>query len=130
MFEKLIFCLQIFFLGFGVVMAVLFVLYGLILLYNRFSAPNEKKETQPPPGGTGEKHLSPQLKAAIAAALSCYTGTVELKDGGAAFGAGGRGASTAQHSRPEIEGSQWAAAGRRDLLESSTHLEFSRRKRT
>ena len=73
MVEKLIFSLQVFILGFSVVLVVLFALYGLTLLFNRFFIPGTKggpvAEGEDLTGG-----LSLQAAAAVAAALR-YHGT-------------------------------------------------------
>lgn len=72
MAEKLIFSLEMFVLGFSVVMIVLFALYGLILLFNRIDFSRKGKEgsvyvTVPAVAGGAESRQ--QLAIAIAAAL-------------------------------------------------------------
>jgi hypothetical protein len=63
MVEKLIFSLEIFVLGFSVVMIVLFTLYGLTLLFNRLNFPGKSK---------GESAI---LQAVAGGALGVLTST-------------------------------------------------------
>ena len=72
MVEKLIFSLQVFILGFSVVLAILFALYGLTLLFNRFFIPGTKGG----PVAEGEELTGGlSLQAAAAAAALRYHGT-------------------------------------------------------
>ncbi|NMD41718.1 MAG: hypothetical protein GYA86_00220 [Firmicutes bacterium] len=120
MAEKLIFSLQIFFLGFSVVLVVLFLLYGLIELTNRlretvFSA---KQVLPPEPLPAEPAGLPPALAAAIAAAVSSYRESSSPSPGPVRL----------RVIMPPAKGSPWAAAGRRALLENSNLLERLRRK--
>ncbi len=72
MVEKLIFSLQVFILGFSVVLAILFALYGLTLLFNRFFIPGTKGG----PVAEGEELTGGlSLQAAAVAAALRYHGT-------------------------------------------------------
>ena len=80
MVEKLIFSLEIFVLGFSVVMVVLFALYGLTLLFYRinFSGKSKKESTVLPAVAGGEP--SPQLAVALAVALDYHRKGVSVSD--------------------------------------------------
>ena len=80
MVEKLIFSLEIFVLGFSVVMVVLFALYGLTLLFYRinFSGKSKKESTVLPAVAGGKP--SPQLAVALAVALDYHRKGVFVSD--------------------------------------------------
>jgi Na+-transporting methylmalonyl-CoA/oxaloacetate decarboxylase gamma subunit len=120
MAEKLIFSLQIFFLGFSVVLVVLFLLYGLIELANRLRETvfGAKQVLPPEPLSAEPAGLPPALAAAIAAAISSYRESSSPGSRPVRF----------RVSMPPAKGSPWAAAGRRALLENSNLLERLRRK--
>ncbi len=130
MAEKFIFSMQVFFLGFSVVMVVLFALYGLTVLFNRFSSRFLKKEEQGGGREVPDEGLSPQLAAAIAAAVNCHRTAHSTEERGTCLDSGHAGSVRIQVNLPEIRSSRWLAAGRKDLLENSRQLEFSRGKRT
>ncbi len=122
MAEKLIFSMQVFFLGISVVMVVLFALYGLTDLFNRISAHLAKKEKpvpDPDPADSSEG-LSPQVAAAIAAAINFHRSAEP----------GHAGVFCIPVDLPDLQGSRWAAEGRKALLDNSLQLDLSRRKRT
>ncbi len=120
MAEKFIFSMQIIFLGFSVVMVILFALYGLILLFNRFSSRMVKKEERAVFREVPDEVLSPRLAAAISAAVNCHRTANSSCTGSLRLGV----------NRPETRGSRWLTAGRKDLLENRVHLEISRREKT
>lgn len=71
MVEKLIFSLQVFILGFSVVLGILFALYGLVFLFNRFFISGTK--TRPAAEGKSPAgDFSPQAAAAVAAAIKYH----------------------------------------------------------
>ncbi len=132
MADKFIFSLEIFFLGFSVVMVVLFSLYGLINLFNSFSArplKKEKKEEEPLMGeahgeeplmAEAQEELSPQVAAAIAAALNYHRSSAPCP-------------AAPMRIRVDLEGlrgSHWTLEGRKALQENRLQLDISRRKRT
>ena len=122
MAEKLGFSMQVFFLGFSVVLVVLFTLYGLTDLFNRISAHLAKKEKPDPAPARADSDevLSPQITAAIAAAIKCHRSAEP----------GPAGPFRIRVDPPDIQGSRWAAEGRKALLNNSLQLDLSRRKRT
>lgn len=113
MTEKIIFILQISALGLFVVMVVLCLLYVLILLintlWNRLSAKRAHRKPLPPVETDTGDTLSPQLLAAITAAVNCYRSLSEPEQ------------RPFRIKEVQVEGqnSHWAAAGRRALLENS-----------
>lgn len=119
MAEKLTFTLQVFSLGFSVVMVVLFTLYGLIAVFNRLSGRlmenDERADTLPSETGA----LPPQLAAAAAAAVNYHLKTTS-----------GRAAPSRIkiHLSPG-DSAGWTTAGRRALLENNLQLELLRRKK-
>lgn len=119
MAEKLTFALQIFFLGFTVVMVVLFLLYGLIALTNRLRGrlvvPSQEQPQEPLPAEPDS--LPPAVAAAITAAISRYRESSSHSQGPVRI----------RIIPPETGSSSWAAAGRRALLENSTFWERLRR---
>jgi len=73
MADKFAFTMQVFFLGFSVVMLVLFLLYGLISLFNRLRSPLlGKAGPEEPPLPDDWELLPPELIAAITAAVHHY----------------------------------------------------------
>lgn len=118
MADKLTFAMQVFFLGFSVVMVVLFFLYGLISFTNWLrDRLSEKAEPEDPMAAEGDR-LSPQLVAAVTAVVNHYRVTSSDYKGPVRI----------RVSLAEVKGSRWAAAGRRALLENSSALERLRRK--
>ncbi len=117
--EKLTFTLQVFFLGFSVVLVVLFFLYALIELTNRLreglTAP--PPERTPPPSSAEPDRLPPAVAAAITAAVNCYRENASES----------RGPVRIRIIPPQSGGSSWVVAGRRALLENSTLWERLRR---
>lgn len=112
MTEKITFTMQIFALGFSVVMVVLFLLYALIALVNRLGSRLHKKIEQKetlPPEEISSDGLSPQLAAAITAAINRYRSVSPPEQG----------AVRDERGPAEVTGSRWAAAGREALLENS-----------
>jgi Na+-transporting methylmalonyl-CoA/oxaloacetate decarboxylase gamma subunit len=98
MAAKLTFTLQVFFLGFSVVMIVLFALYGLIVLYNEVSSRLINKKKQEIPLPAEDKGIPLELAAAITAAVShhlCQSSPESIK---------------ISISQVEVPG--WTAAGR------------------
>lgn len=117
MADKFAFTMQVFFLGFSVVMLVLFLLYGLISLFNRLRSPLlGKAGPEEPPLPDDWELLPPELIAAITAAVHHYRAD--------ASGPGGP-----VRIQVELPQSLWAVAGRRALLENSSELERLRRKK-
>ncbi|MGI6615614.1 MAG: OadG family transporter subunit [Dethiobacteria bacterium] len=124
MADKFAFTMQLFLLGFSVVMIVLFLLYLLIALTNRlWSRLIKKDELLASPAAVPAEGLSgpsPQLVAAITAAVNRYRaatseqGPVRIRVTPAKAG-----------SSP---GSLWTAAGRIAQLENSNFWESLRRK--
>lgn len=126
---KFIFSMQIMFLGLSVVMVVLFTLYGLMVLFNRFFSrmPAKKednnlsnKDEKPVTIKSTAEDLPPQLVAAISAAVYCYRTAHTAPESCERF----------QEKRPNMDGSRWLAAARRDIMESRERLVISRRDRT
>ena len=124
MADKFAFTMQLFLLGFSVVMIVLFLLYLLIALTNRlWSRLLKKDELLPSPAAVPVEGLSgpsPQLVAAITAAVNRYRtatseqGPVRIQVTPAGVG-----------SSPD---SLWTAAGRIAQLENSNFWKCLRRK--
>lgn len=112
MTEKITFTMQIFALGFSVVMVVLFLLYALLALVNGlWSRPPKKIERKEPlpPEEISNDGYSLQLAAAITAAINRYRSVSSPEQGAVRDGRG----------PAEVKGSRWAAAGREALLENS-----------
>lgn len=112
MTEKITFTMQIFALGFSVVMVVLFLLYALIALANRLWSrlPKKIEQEEPSPNLEASSNgFSPQLAAAITAAVSRYRSAPPP----------GQGSVCLRTGFTKAEDSGWAAAGRRALLENS-----------
>lgn len=120
MVEKLIFSLQIFFLGISVVMVVLFALYGLTSVFNILALRRPKKDKAAPLPETPEPGLPLHLAAAITAALDYH----RTADTGAAY------ALPAEIRIPKTSDSRWLNAARKDLMENSRQLEITRRSRS
>jgi len=80
MVEKLIFSLEIFVLGFSVVMIVLFTLYGLTLLFNRLNFPGKSKGESAILQAVAGGEDSPQLAVALAVALDYHRKGVFVSD--------------------------------------------------
>jgi Na+-transporting methylmalonyl-CoA/oxaloacetate decarboxylase gamma subunit len=129
--EKLIFSLQVFFLGFSVVMVVLFSLYCLTLLFNAVTSAHAKRDTVKIPQSEKDRGLPPELAAAIAAALD-YHGR------GRGKGEQRTGADTATTPSPLMANSdvienknpsRWLQAARKERHESMIELEIARRKK-
>lgn len=117
MADKFVFSMQIFLLGFSVVMIVLFLLYGLIDLSNRLRISRPEKTQPKGPPTENNDRLTPQLAAAIAAAVNHHR-----------TASAGTGPVRRRLSLAEVKVSRWAAAGRGALLENSSALERLRRK--
>lgn len=126
MAEKLLFSLKVFTLGFSVVMIVLFALYGLTALFNRLAltdSKNKEKDIFPKNADDGSPA---QLAAAIAAAVSCHRET----RAGSALHTGSDPGPLQEIGLPEIGGSLWRAAGRKELAGKSAQAYLSRRKKS
>ncbi len=120
MADKFLFSMKVFTLGFSVVMIVLFALYALTNLFNRLTSPAVNKQEESAPRQSAGGGPSPQLAAAIAAAINYHRN--------ACF------ESIAPPVRPiklpEVEGSRWQAAGREELAGKSNMVDLLRRKKT
>lgn len=124
--DKLEYALQILLLGFSVVMFTLFLLYGIISLFNRiFDRPAEKQAKQ---GVHPQRFheinrtssdLPPRVAAAVTAAVFHY---LQLQGT-----APSQAAISVQALQPSPQ-KCWAAAGRKNLLEKRLEHEQLRRK--
>ncbi|HED23949.1 MAG TPA: hypothetical protein ENN91_02385 [Firmicutes bacterium] len=125
--DKLEFALQIMVLGFLVVMVTLFLLYAILLLFNRFfSSPARGKGLHPPAErqkGPVEKEepAGGPIKAAVMAAVYRY---MQLE------GIGDHENNLRITVQPSgsVTVMGWRMAGRKELLENRQQLEQSRRK--
>lgn len=118
MAEKLLFSLKVFTLGFSVVMIVLFTLYGLTALFNRFTLRVSKKEEKKNSRQHPDEGPSQQMAAAIAAALN-YHQAVRFEH---------THLLVREIQLPADGGSRWQAAGREELARKSTQVDLLRRK--
>lgn len=121
MAEKFAFTMQLFLLGFSVVMIVLFLLYLLIALTNRlWSHLPKRDEPKGSPARIVEKSpagFSPQLMAAITAAVNHYRDATSEQ-----------GPVRIRVTTTPAGSSPWRAAGRIAQLENSSWWESLRRK--
>ncbi len=127
--DSLDFALQVLILGFLVVMVTLFVLYGILILFNRVlyrpaavPAGTEATGVSVPRKEKDIKEENRRVTAAILAAIYQYMQTDQ---------AYARRGPISIAIQPSSSGglSKWQLVGRRELLESSLELENIRRKR-
>jgi Na+-transporting methylmalonyl-CoA/oxaloacetate decarboxylase gamma subunit len=127
--DKINFALQVTILGIFVVMATLFLLYSILLLFNRFFSPPAQKSGLSPPAerqkgpAEKEKPSAGPITAAVMAAVYRY---MQLE------GIDGQLSNlriSVQPSQPSgsVSIMNWRMAGRKELLENRIKLEQSRR---
>ncbi|MFO8192328.1 MAG: OadG family transporter subunit [Bacillota bacterium] len=124
--DKLEFALQIMVLGFFVVMVTLFLLYVILLLFNRlFSQPAKGGRSQPPEArqkspANKEEAVKEPITAAVMAAVYRYMQIEETGDHKYSFRV---------NVQPSGSGTlmNWKMVGRKILLENRIKLEQSRR---
>lgn len=123
--HELSFALQVLFLGFSVVMITLLLLYFFLIIFSRVFNRTDKKSQAAPVFRTKAATVSAadipaQVVAAITAAVYSLSNDpvrVSILPGVAS-------------GRQGITGKNWAAAGRKTLMESSLEVERLRRKRS
>jgi Na+-transporting methylmalonyl-CoA/oxaloacetate decarboxylase gamma subunit len=124
--DKLEFALQVMVLGFLVVMVTLFLLYVILLLFNRlFSQPAKESSTQPQAAkqkstANKEAAVNEPVTAAVMAAVYRYMQIEETGD---------HKYSLRINVQPSGSGTimNWQMVGRKILLENRIKLEQSRR---